>query len=206
MVHELEHGGYAYTLTPSARPSAAPLELRATRRLFDALRGDARRMRELRALLGGQSSGRLVSRMTDDHVVRQLASRVAARRLFVYAEPVRRHAYAFDLPEEQEQVLGPLPVAETQEPADERVDTPAQVAALLHAAREGLPFCEECEKAKRQLAQAAASTPPRDPYADTDVAAQAAAMRQAATNGTPFCEECEKAKKAQASGAATAGS
>jgi hypothetical protein len=200
MLHGLEHAGYAYELTlwPSGS-GRRPLEVLATRRLFAALTRDPRRTRELRAWLAAQSSGRLVSRMTDAQIVGQLVARVAARRLYVYAEPVRRPSFAFEVSEPPEEVLGPLPVQETLEPAVERIDTPGQVAALLHAALEGLPFCEECEKA--QLDEAVAA----EPYADVDVPAQAAVMREAAAAGVPFCAECAKAKAAPDAGASPTG-
>jgi hypothetical protein len=72
------------------------------------------------------------------------------------------------------------------------VDPKAQVAALKAASARGAPFCEECEKAKRELAAAKAKEEAEDPV---DAPTQAAALKGASARGAPFCEECEKAKR-----------
>jgi hypothetical protein len=81
----------------------------------------------------------------------------------------------------------------------------AQASVLRDAAAAGMPFCEECEKARlaaeQEAAQAAAAdSPTDDALAGLDAAAQADTMRSAAASGAPFCEECERAKAAAAKG------
>jgi hypothetical protein len=51
------------------------------------------------------------------------------------------------------------PVAATVPPADDLTDVnqAAQAAALEDAARDGVPFCEECEKARQKAAQSNAA-------------------------------------------------
>lgn len=88
----------------------------------------------------------------------------------------------FTFEEKWETVQPPPKEAEkTEEPAKPEPEPPttpeilAQVVALLSAAKEGKPFCEECEKAKSEI--------------------QVVTLRKASESGAPFCEECEKAKK-----------
>lgn len=93
----------------------------------------------------------------------------------------------------------PPPAEEPQESPEEEEEeensaAEAQAEALVEAAEAGVPFCEECEKAKAaQQAEETASAAPEE----VDAEAQAATLTQAAEAGVPFCEECEKAKKAQ---------
>jgi hypothetical protein len=191
-----EQVGHVYQLTFSVRSSGQPLRLgfHAARRLLAAPMGDATRMRELRSFLATRGPASVVSRMTDAEVVEQLASRIATRGLHVYAERVRREVYHAPERERVDDALPPLSMREVEEPVDDNLDVPAQVAVMQEAARDGAPFCEECEKARRALEEAV-----REPeaFADTDVVAQAATMRTAAEDGTPFCAECEKARRAE---------
>jgi hypothetical protein len=61
------------------------------------------------------------------------------------------------------------------------VDQDHQAAVLEQASHDGVPFCEECEKLKRQ------GTPAQD--------AQAQTLEHAAHDGVPFCAECERLKQ-----------
>jgi len=196
---------YELSFSPRARQTSVRLDVHGARRLLAARIGHAGRMRELRSLLAMRSSAGAISAMTDIEVVDHLATRIAARSLHVYVDALRRRDGGFVPGEETEDALGPLSLAKVEEPVDERIDAVAQAAAMRQAAAEGLPFCEECEKARQaELAASQADATP-DPYADTDVAAQAAVMQQAATDGAPFCEECERARAAEASGTGAEG-
>jgi hypothetical protein len=194
-----------YELTFAARPqlTRVRLDVHAAKRLLGAQMKHATRMRELRSLLGTRSPGDVISRMTDVQVVDHLATRIAARQLHVYTDVSRPVSYVSRPTEQAEEALGPMSATVVEEPVDDNVDVAAQAAALLQAARDGTPFCEECEKAR--LAELAAAKVPPDPYVDTDVAAQAAALQQAAADGVPFCEECERARAAEDSGAPAEG-
>jgi len=95
----------------------------------------------------------------------------------------------------------PAPAAPVETTFAPNLDVAAQVAVLLQAARDGVPFCEECERAKRERAAppsapAALAEAPmtRNPEVDAQVAAQVAVLLQAAQDGAPFCEECERAR------------
>jgi len=63
----------------------------------------------------------------------------------------------------------------------------AQAEVLEEAAKDGTPFCEICEAARKAAEPA--------PEAASSQVAQAEALEQAARNGTPFCEICEKMRK-----------
>lgn len=207
MVRTFEQVGNAYEVTPRRRPGATPLRLNlhAARRLLAVPMRDPARMRRLRELLGHQSHGGQASQMTDAEVIERLATQITAHRLYVYVEPLRRATNTVAEQPQTEEALGPAPPPAVEEPADDTLDVPAQVAVMREAAREGKPFCEECEKARLEAASgmgpvpalaAPAPTPASEPFADTDVAVQAATMRAAAQDGTPFCEQCEKARLA----------
>ncbi len=193
MRRAFEHLGNVYHLTFSAQAGAAAqrLSFNTARRLL-GVPASASRMRELRALLATRSPASVVSRMTDAEVVEHLASRIATRSLHVYTEEASRVAYrGAQQPEALDDALAPMSLREVDEPANDNLDVPAQVAVMKDAARDGTPFCEECEKARLAALEDAP-----EPFADTDVPAQAAAMRSAAEDGAPFCEECEKARLA----------
>jgi hypothetical protein len=74
------------------------------------------------------------------------------------------------------------------------VDMLLQAAVLKKAAREGIPFCEECEKKKKKRAKQKQEA---EDAARLDQASQAATLQRAARAGTPFCEECEKREPAR---------
>ena len=79
-------------------------------------------------------------------------------------------------------------------PVPELSDGEAQAIALRKAARDGVPFCEEC--------QSTPSPPPVDKGpvdalpANNDPVAQAEALWAAASDGTPFCAICQRASAA----------
>jgi hypothetical protein len=94
------------------------------------------------------------------------------------------------------------------------LDEEAQAIALLGAADDGAPFCEECERARQAEREAAAgrgededappppppiTEPPLEPLPDIQEV-QAEGLRDAARTGAPFCEECERARRAQGGG------
>jgi hypothetical protein len=161
-----------------------------------------------------------VSRLDDFEVLDQLAHLLAAGQLRLAALP-RENLAARDGAAEQKPALPPPNAArraapeEVQRPVEpptfsDALDAELLAAAMKEAARQGVPFCEECEKAKlanerRQAAEAAASkpaAPPAPPVGEAmfseavDAELLATAMKEAARQGVPFCEECEKAKLA----------
>jgi phage protein D len=96
-------------------------------------------------------------------------------------------------------------------PPDEcgQADGVAQAKALQEAAKDGAPFCEKCEAARKAARAAERSTAELQSAAPTDVPArlpspaemataqlQAATLRGAAQSGAAFCEKCEAAKEA----------
>ena len=50
----------------------------------------------------------------------------------------------------------PAPAAPVETTFAPNLDVAAQVAVLVQAAQDGVPFCEECERAKRERAEATA--------------------------------------------------
>ena len=129
-------------------------------------------VRQLRAILGQESFS--VGRLADHEVVDQCAARLAQRRLcVVLAEAAvasthqatgiaRRDVVRAAPPPSRPAAPRPAagrPQAVAQPPAQAdplaRIDHDAQAAVLVRAARDGVPFCEECEKAGRQPAEVA---------------------------------------------------
>ena len=94
-------------------------------------------------------------------------------------------------PEELQAYIG-----DTPDVGEPEFDAPEQVATLVEAASRGVPYCEECAKAR--LALAAPPEADEDDAEELDAGAQAAALQGAAQIGAPFCEECEKARLALA--------
>jgi hypothetical protein len=139
----------------------------------------------------------------NDDLHRKVAAELAAKRLKV----LKRWEPAESSP--------PTVAPPTRVPRREVVEQPApnepptflsnhdndvQSEALIDAAMGGEPFCEECEKAKREAQ--ASSRPPAEPAAEPDSMppnhdgdAQAKTLIAAARDGVPFCEECEKARQ-----------
>jgi len=78
-------------------------------------------------------------------------------------------------------------------------DAEATAQAMKAAAKEGVPFCEECAKAAAAVPVPAPVMRSSDSTFpdDVDTAAQSDALRSAAQCGEPFCEECEKARRAR---------
>ncbi len=79
-------------------------------------------------------------------------------------------------------------------------DGPNQAATLADAASGGEPFCEECEKARVQMAGPPAPAEPQEPSfpPNHDNDAQAKSLIDASKDGTPFCEECAREQAQQA--------
>lgn len=63
-------------------------------------------------------------------------------------------------------------------------DQITQAETLEEAAKDGTPFCEICEAARKAAQQSSES--------DANQLAQAETLENAALDGTPFCEICEK--------------
>ena len=88
------------------------------------------------------------------------------------------------------------------------VEALALARILKGAAEQGIPFCEECEKA-RQAKPVRKSVEPPPPAAapalveestcspSVEVTALVQVLKNAAKRGVPFCEECEKADAAR---------
>jgi hypothetical protein len=198
-----EHVGRRYELAFAPRPTTESLRFdrHTARRLLRVAMGDRAAMRRLRSLLAARVPFERVSRLTDAEVIEELAARVGMHDLHVYAEPIPRPQVVLEHVAEVDDALAPLSLRETEEPVDDRIDAEAQAAVMRDAAKDGVPFCEECEKAR----PAQARPPEVEPFASTDVATQADAMRAAAAAGVPFCEECERARKAGAAASPAGG-
>jgi hypothetical protein len=143
----------------------------------------------LRRLAGEQP---LAARLGEDELLAQLADWIVAGtlRVAVWSD---EHLWAKDGEEEEPPapelpwiVQAEEPVAPVEEPLRDDLDQVAMAEVLREAAKEGVPFCEECEKAKRKR------QPPPDDVARLDQAEQAATLTRAAQMGTPFCEECAR--------------
>jgi hypothetical protein len=104
------------------------------------------------------------------------------------AEPVIRHVIAVE-PELALQGHAALEDREVVEPPAEP-DTAAIAEAMKQAALHGVPFCEECMRARLRKAKAAQPKPAED----VDAKAMAEAMKEAARQGVPFCEQCTRAR------------
>jgi uncharacterized protein len=92
-------------------------------------------------------------------------------------------------------------------PADEPTtsDGLAQADVLREAAKDGAPFCEKCEAARKAAAEAAGKSAELEvktaagPSVELRAApAQAAALRSAAQSGAAFCEKCQATAEARA--------
>ena len=80
-------------------------------------------------------------------------------------------------------------------------DISAQAQTLMDAARNGIPFCEECARAAAGLlgvVQPAQAVQTALPALPAEVSAQARTLMDAAKSGAPFCEECARAAEAAA--------
>ncbi len=80
-------------------------------------------------------------------------------------------------------------------------DVSPQARTLMDAARNGVPFCEECARAAAGLlgvVQPARAVQTALPALPAEVSAQAQVLMDAAKSGAPFCEECAKAAEAAA--------
>ncbi len=122
---------------------------------------------QLRLYALGQRDGTDWSRLDDTQVKEQLAAALDSGRLrtgvgaqvdlrglgqvLPPAPPPRAPAPASS---PRPAPVAPPPPVETTFALD--VDVAAQVAVLVQAAQDGVPFCEECERAKRQRAEATA--------------------------------------------------
>jgi len=133
-----------------------------------------------------------------------------------------KRLYAPHVPEAEAPVEAPQVVSQRAEVVEEEPesfppnhDQAAQAQALQRAAISGVPFCEECERARQELAERQQLQPPQPAPAPAkkqtpvesgepgqfpaghDQDAQAQALEAAAAGGVPFCEECERARQSQ---------
>lgn len=158
---------------------------------------------QLRALFRRRRPGLNVELLSDDGVWRQAVDALARRDLLIVLHEVEVEpiGYSWDAPVTPRRVATPPPPA--QAPAGESPedtfgdvhDPLGQVAALQQASRLGAPFCEECERARRQVQTAPPELPVFSP--DLDAVLQARTLRQAAAAGIPLCEECVQAARRQ---------
>ena len=127
---------------------------RATARAFFAGLVREGHGRALRSLVGARDPVSPVSRADDAQLVDRLASLAGSGAL--WAARVRLEDLPYTPPGEEEPsvILGPAPEAAPEEEAT-AVDQLAQVATLIAAAKQGAPFCEECERRKRAREAAA---------------------------------------------------
>jgi hypothetical protein len=144
----------------------------------------------------------------DEQVLVEIARLLSVGRLHLHRERFQKIESEVGTAveaEPEEQVVAPrqaepAPVEKAAPPPEEPmfsegVDPHALAEAQRQAAAAGLPFCEECMKAR--LARAVPEAP--EFSADIDALAMAQAQREAAETGVPFCEECFKAaQKARA--------
>jgi hypothetical protein len=141
------------------------------------------------------------ARLDDPSFFDQLSFWLASGRMRVAAARVARLAGREGKIEALQDVVpwdapAPRDDAPIAPAAESPLDEAAQAAVLRSAAKQGVPFCAECEKARKK----------REAEQQLDSAAQAEALKEAAKDGVPFCEECEKAKaKAKAEAEAKAG-
>lgn len=212
---------------PPARGARLAFTSRAEARAFLArLRAEPEGARGLRRLLASRQ-GATPSRLDDGEVIEQLAHLLSAGQLRSAAK-AREPLTACDEGAEESEpprflVAAPPPVVEVARAVapvtfEETIDAEVLAAALKEAARQGVPFCEECHKdavrkqredaAKAKSAARAKARPAPAPVPETfspdvDAEAMAEAMKAAARDGVPFCEVCMK-KELEAKRAAKA--
>jgi hypothetical protein len=139
---------------------------------FCRFRFDQPAIRTLREVFLNVVPSRSFSGQSDDEVIEQLAWMLMTRRLTVWKRPLEGLALSY-VGVKRTSTPRPAPAAPPAPPPraapapppkeDSNLDAAAQAAALREAARDGVPFCEECEKqrkAARQEEQAAAPAPP----------------------------------------------
>jgi len=126
----------------------------------------------LRSLLAGEFWG--VYRLSDHEVIDQVAVRLAQRTLSLVETAVRQESVSYSAvpePRRQEMPQRPTPQpprvgtpspAPSQPPPEanplDEIDHDAQAVTLEAAAQGGVPFCAECEKARRNREAAAKAT------------------------------------------------
>jgi hypothetical protein len=159
-------------LSPRYEGARVRLDPHGARSLLGGTLGHGRDMGELRRLLGARAGVEVVSRMSDAEVVDQIARRIASHELRVYGMTAPRRSYFFKAPDAVDDAVGPQDVVEEEvfdasvdaeavpeASESDSVDAAAQAATLRAAARDGTPFCEECEKARPAKNAEAAPAP-----------------------------------------------
>jgi hypothetical protein len=159
-VYEIHAGARAIGLAshPALRAAPAPAtplrfaDREAARRFLRALAaGDPASLQRLRRAAGAHRVG------SDGDVLEDLTSALVTARLRVVARPAPPRAFSPPPPVEIEAPPeAPLAPREIEAPAPEappEIAEPAMQAEVLRAAAAaGVPFCEECEKARRKAA------------------------------------------------------
>ncbi|MBX9600914.1 MAG: hypothetical protein K2X35_07920 [Bryobacteraceae bacterium] len=151
---------------------------------------------QLRGLFRRHRPGLHVDLLSDSGVWSQALHALARGDLLVVLHEVEVEplGYSWDAPVAPRRAPaspapGEAPSPESPEDTFSDVHDPlGQVAALRRASRLGAPFCEECERARRQVAVLPQEVPVFSP--GLDAALQAHTLRAAAAAGIPFCEEC----------------
>lgn len=159
-------------------------------------------LHEFRGLLNGQFPGQTF-RWRNDEVIAKVADLLVKKRLTVQkrwkraTSSIATYAEGTKVPRRE--------VVEKSEPTEPPTflpnhDGPTQAEALASAASGGDAFCEECEKARQQMAASKAPIEPQEPsfQPNHDGDAQAKSLTDASKDGAPFCEECEKARQQKA--------
>jgi hypothetical protein len=138
--------GVATVLSFSSELDAAAFLRRALRRMgSSSLR---------RVLLGCAPSLGNTSLVGDARLIAAAAPRLR-RGDFVVRQWERRKSLAGGMDEEDEEVAPAEAFVEPAVVVEEALDAGPQEEALLAAAEAGSPFCEECEKARREQEAAA---------------------------------------------------
>lgn len=120
-------------------------------------KGDSFKVRTLRDVLRNHISLPL-SQMADQVVCEQVAELFTSRRLHIHQKKVEAPAggvapepekyVAFPFTGRRPRAPEPLPPPPLDPPTfSPNVEVSSQVAALVAAAAEGIPFCQECQKA-----------------------------------------------------------
>jgi len=136
-----------------------PFETPGAVQLFlDACCDDHFAMASLRAIVGEYLQGD-VHRL-NDRLVTELIASALDNGILRIMERVQRvisggQPRPYEEPrEENDDWPRPAPVPERPPKPDHPDEIGSQASTLIAAARDGVPFCEECEKAKRALAAA----------------------------------------------------
>jgi hypothetical protein len=137
-------------------------DVASARAFLSRFRGDVSAMNKLRHF-ASHLSGMDVSRGGDERVLATVAAAFASGRIHLAGAPVRRSTLSGPGAEIAPEPPAPAPPpraaassAPPNEPSmfDPDFDAAAQAAVLKEASESGVPFCEECERRRREAAAA----------------------------------------------------